>query len=144
MWIIELRAPDKGQRYFTRRGRGVTLDIDKATRFASRAVAEDQLAKCTLWPERRVLPLEDAPASVSVTVNSVIQLDPTQSSWGPLLCIVDEVRSWGVRCYAFMVEDRHELPSRMYLRVEHGKYIVIGAAEWSVVTALDSPGPESA
>jgi hypothetical protein len=79
-----------------------------------------------------------------VKINDVIQLDPAQSPWGPLLCIVDEVKSWGVQCYALVPEHREEPPNRMYLRIEHGKYIEIGAAEWTVEVRLRTVDPESA
>jgi hypothetical protein len=65
-----------------------------------------------------------------VKVNDVIQLDPAQCKWGPLLCIVDEVKSWGVRCYALLPDARDRPPNPMYLRVDTGKFQVIGTAEW--------------
>jgi hypothetical protein len=64
-------------------------------------------------------------------LNDVIQLDPTKNDWGPLLCIVDEVKSWGVRCYVLLPEKRGEPPGSMYLRVEVGTFVVIGPAEWA-------------
>ena len=79
-----------------------------------------------------------------VKVHDVIQLDPAQSPWGPLLCIVDEVKPWGVQCYALVPEHREEPPNRMYLRVEHGKYSYIGEAEWTVVIQLGNEPPGSA
>jgi len=66
-----------------------------------------------------------------VKINDVIQLDPAQSPWGPLLCIVDEVKQWGVRCYALIPQERGTAPGSMYLRVEHGKFHIIGPAEWA-------------
>lgn len=71
--------------------------------------------------------------------NDVIQLTPGPGlEWGPLLCIVDKVAAWGVRCYALVPathsspEERGRAPSRMYLRVDHGGYVVIGPAEWTL------------
>ena len=81
---------------------------------------------------------------MSVKVNDVIQLDPAQSPWGPLLCIVDEVKSWGVRCYVLLPDQRNAPPNRMYLRVEVGTFVVIGPAEWAGVGVTGSPRPESA
>jgi hypothetical protein len=80
---------------------------------------------------------------MNVQVNDVIHLDPAQSTWGPLLCIVSEVKSWGVQCYALVPEQRDKLPGCMYLRVEHGKYVYIGRVEWAVATREDSSDPES-
>lgn len=70
--------------------------------------------------------------------NDVIQLQPEMSQWGALLCIVDDVRTWGVQCYALIPEKRGEVPSRMYLRVQHEGYVVVGPAYW----ALESDGHE--
>ena len=64
--------------------------------------------------------------------NDVIQLSPSFNDWGPLLCIVEEVKSWGVQCYALIPEKRNEVPSRMYLRVKHGQYVIIGPVVWAV------------
>lgn len=65
-------------------------------------------------------------------VNDVIQLDPAHCRWGPLLCIVDKVQDWGVRCYALVPGER----GSMYLNVNHGDYYVVGRAEW----VNDAPG----
>jgi hypothetical protein len=62
----------------------------------------------------------------------VIQLDPEQCDWGPLLCIVQEVRSWGVVCYALIPERRKEPPATMFIRVKEGHYVVVGKAEWAL------------
>ena len=64
--------------------------------------------------------------------HAVIQLDPEHSAWGPLLCIVDEVKSWGVQCYAIHPEERDKPPGAMYLRVKHEHYVVIGSAQWII------------
>lgn len=63
----------------------------------------------------------------------VIQLDPDHCDWGPLLCIVDEVKAWGVSCYALHPDKRGEPPPRMFMRVDHGNYEVIGLAVWKHV-----------
>jgi len=79
----------------------------------------------------------------SVTAGDVIQLDPDHSAgWGPLLCIVDELRVGGVLCYALHAEKRGEPPSQMFLRVDHGGYVVIGKAQW--VAAPRGDGDEEA
>lgn len=72
------------------------------------------------------------PDENAVAVNDVIQLDPEQIAWGPLFCIVTELKSWGVQCYAIHPEKRGEMPSRMFLRVKHGQYVRIGRAEWLI------------
>jgi len=67
----------------------------------------------------------------SVTAGDVIQLDPEHSAgWGPLLC------------YALHAEKRGEPPSQMFLRVDHGGYVVIGKAQW--VAAPRGDGDEEA
>jgi len=78
-----------------------------------------------------------------VRINDVIQLDPAQNDWGPLLCIVSEVKSWGVQCYALVPEKRGELPGSMYLRMNTGMFQVIGHAEW-IVGSSSTEDPESA
>lgn len=68
-------------------------------------------------------------------VGDVIQLDPTLTvgaDWGPLLCIVDKVKAWGVRCYHMQPTGRNEPLLRMYIRVNHLDYVVIGPAEWTI------------
>lgn len=60
----------------------------------------------------------------------VIQLDPEHSVWGPLLCIVEENKDWGVVCYAIHPQQRGEPPGKMYLRVNHEHYVVIGSVQW--------------
>lgn len=68
---------------------------------------------------------------MTAAVGDVIQLDPAHCDWGPLLCIVSEVKSWGVQCYAIYPEERGKPPSQMYLRPRHEHYVVIGRAEWA-------------
>jgi len=77
-------------------------------------------------------------------INDVIQLDPAQSTWGPLLCIVSEIKTWGVQCYALVPDRRDKPPSQMYLRVETGKFQVVGTAEWVLAAQAGSSDPESA
>ena len=55
-WIIQLRAPKDGVRYFMLRGKGVTLDREKAKVFPSKEEAEKKMAICTLWPARKLIP----------------------------------------------------------------------------------------
>jgi hypothetical protein len=72
-----------------------------------------------------------------VKVQDVIQLDPEHSSWGCLLAIVDEVRDWGVICYAIHPESRGEPPSCMFMRCRHEHYVVVGRAEWIMRTPTE-------
>lgn len=72
-----------------------------------------------------------------LTIGDVIQLDPRFSCWGPALCIVEEVRAWGVLCFFFADFKRDESPAvgvvvviEAHLRVKHGEYARIGAATW--------------
>jgi len=67
----------------------------------------------------------------SVQSDDVIQLAPEHCRWGPLLCIVDEVRPWGVIAYAVMPSANQD--ETMPLRVAHGHYVRIGRAEWATV-----------
>lgn len=64
--------------------------------------------------------------------SDVIQLDPDSGSgrFGPLLCIVDECRPWGVKCYAIVAEagDNSIIP----LRVPHTDYHWVGHAIWVI------------
>jgi hypothetical protein len=69
-----------------------------------------------------------------VKANDVIQLDPAgELAWGPLLCVVEEVKPWGVKCYALIPTRRGEQPHMMWMRVEHGAYAVVGPAAWAAV-----------
>ena len=68
---------------------------------------------------------------MTVQVHDVIQLDPAHCEWGPLLCIVSEVKSWGVKCYLPYPLQRGEPPSQMFLQCKHEHYVVIGRAEWA-------------
>lgn len=68
---------------------------------------------------------------MKAVVNDVVQLNPEHSyGWGPLLCIVDEVHGWGIRCYALVPVKRWEAPNLMYLRVNHENYVIVGKVEW--------------
>lgn len=63
-------------------------------------------------------------------MNDVVQLDPAHCRWGALLAIVEEVREWGIVCYALIPQTAGEPPGRMYMRVNNGEYFVVGRAEW--------------
>lgn len=55
-WIIQLRGLEEGYRYFTTRNRsGVTTDHMRAKVFADKTEAKAQMAKCTLWEDRKLL-----------------------------------------------------------------------------------------
>ena len=70
------------------------------------------------------------PPSYRACPMDVIQLDPEHCRWGPILCIVDEVRDWGVTCYSpYPSEKADEV---VPLRVQHGHYVIIGQAEWAM------------
>jgi hypothetical protein len=79
---------------------------------------------------------------INAEPRAVIQLDPVHCSWGPLLCIVESVHSWGVVCYALVAERRGEPPAQMFIRVKHEHYVVLGVAEW--VMGFEPDAPESA
>jgi hypothetical protein len=67
-----------------------------------------------------------------IAVNDVIQLDPNHHGWGPLICIVDEVSNWGVRCYWLVPQERNQPTLQAYYRAKHGTYVRIGPAEWTM------------
>jgi hypothetical protein len=71
-------------------------------------------------------------AEIQIEVGDIIQLNPETSPWGPLLCIVDKVSSWGVRCYWLVATTRGEPPGCAYYRAEWGTFVLIGKAEWRV------------
>lgn len=54
-YLIMLQSPAKGARYFTRRGKGVTFDREKATAFKSLKEAEGIVKECTLWPGAKAI-----------------------------------------------------------------------------------------
>lgn len=56
-WVIQLRDPKEGERYYTSRGSKVTKFIEKAKVFLDKALAEACMEPFTLWPKRKVLPL---------------------------------------------------------------------------------------
>ncbi len=59
MWIIQLRSPEAGSRYFTRRGKGVTTFRDKAKVFSKQDEALYWLRYCTLWPDRLLIKIDE-------------------------------------------------------------------------------------
>jgi hypothetical protein len=67
-------------------------------------------------------------SSEAIEPNDVIQLHLDASDWGPMLCIVDEVRTWGVLAYFLVANERGTPPGAAYIRVDHGKYTRIGRA----------------
>lgn len=88
-------------------------------------------------------------------VGDVVQLQPQDDfgnvTYGPLLCVVSEVKPWGVRCYAMIPEKRGEWPALSYFNANRGSYERIGPACWmqqgdlynQVVSALsDKPDPD--
>lgn len=72
-----------------------------------------------------------------VARGDVIQLD-VSCDWGPLLCIVDVVHTWGVVCYALVPELRGHPPGQMYYRAKHADYTRIGKATWVAGTGADN------
>lgn len=79
---------------------------------------------------------------MQVQVNDVIQLDPLYCEWGPLLVIVTEVRTWGVQGFAMIPEERGKAPSAMFIRVQNGRFVRIGAAEWIISSGEPPAEPE--
>lgn len=75
-------------------------------------------------------------------LNDVIQLDPEHCDHGPLLCVVAEIKAWGVQCYTIDPPGVTGALTRYYpdgvesgvgyaiLRVKHGDYQVIGPVAW--------------
>ena len=54
-WVIQLRPAKDGVRYYTSRGKKVTLELEKAKRFATKKEAETTMATGTQWPARKVI-----------------------------------------------------------------------------------------
>jgi hypothetical protein len=69
------------------------------------------------------------PVPDAISPGDVVQLD-TGMDWGPLLCIVDKVHEWGVRCYALVPSTRNSPPEQMHLRAPVDQYVRIGEAKW--------------
>jgi hypothetical protein len=67
----------------------------------------------------------------------IIQLDPEKHAWGPLLCIVDEVKGWGVTCFWLQATERGSPPARCYYRAETGTFTRVGTCEWHFVERPD-------
>lgn len=67
--------------------------------------------------------------SETVAAGDVVQCDPEHSRWGPVFVIVEEIKPWGITGYFFAPTKPGE-PMTAYVRVEHGKYVRIGRAEW--------------
>ena len=69
-----------------------------------------------------------------VNVGDIIQLDPTAElgkEWGPQLCVVSELKPWGVQCYFVHAASRGDF-GPAYLRIPTGSFVVVGRAEWMV------------
>lgn len=60
------------------------------------------------------------------TVGSVIQVKETIPAWGGCLMIVDEIKSWGVKC-SMRLPGRDNIYTA--LRLNHSEYYYIGEAE---------------
>jgi hypothetical protein len=60
-----------------------------------------------------------------VSIGDVIQLSAA-NDWGPLLCTVTEVKTWGVQCFALIPEAKNVTPDKMFLRVENKDFQRIG------------------
>jgi hypothetical protein len=70
----------------------------------------------------------------------LIQLDPVKHTWGPMLCIVDEVKGWGVTCYWLQATEHGKPPGVCHYRAETGTFVRVGKAEWLVQTpGIDDP-----
>jgi len=65
-----------------------------------------------------------------IDVHDVVQLDP-ELPFGPVLAIVDEVKSWGVQASVLVPTARDTPPNLAPMRVEWGDFARIGRATWS-------------
>lgn len=54
-WIIQLRDPKDGARYFSSHGKGVTTDLSKVKIFSDKNEAENKMEECTLWEDRKLI-----------------------------------------------------------------------------------------
>lgn len=64
----------------------------------------------------------------------VIQLDPEKHPYGAMLCVVDEVKVWGVKCYWLQATERGQPPGQCYYRAETGTFERVGKAQWQIVS----------
>jgi len=76
---------------------------------------------------------------VRIAVGDVIQVDPEKSHFGAVLCVVSEVKAWGVQCYFLAPGALGEgapvtliATNQAFLRVPHADYVRIGRAEWVI------------
>jgi hypothetical protein len=66
----------------------------------------------------------------------VIQLDPSKTQWGPVVCVVSDLHAWGVTAYWLSFNTGQTGPVTIkatgaaYVRVSHGDYVVVGQAAW--------------
>lgn len=56
-WIVQLRSPRFGARYYMARGKGVTLERSKAKVFATKEEAAAKAKECDLWRGAKAVPL---------------------------------------------------------------------------------------
>jgi hypothetical protein len=82
--------------------------------------------------------MEDATSQAVAEVGDVIQLDPEQSEWGPIVMVVDKVNRYVARAYSLMPVDRLAPPGRFYVRVSHGNYAIVGKATWLCADDIES------
>lgn len=78
----------------------------------------------------------DGPA---VSIADVIQLEP-RGPWGPVFCIVEAVRSWGVECSFFVPQLRDTPPAVAPMRAEWGTFTRIGPAAYVDSSTLRKDG----
>jgi hypothetical protein len=76
----------------------------------------------------------------SLQAGDIVQLDPEQSPWGPLLCIVTEVCEWGVKCFWLQADERDKPPLVCHYRAKTGTFEVVGSARWVLSATTDTQG----
>ena len=69
-----------------------------------------------------------------VKVNDVVQCDPAHGCWGPVFLIVTKVRPTHIQGYFMVPEERDKPPGAAYVNVDHGKYVRIGRAVWTIAS----------
>jgi hypothetical protein len=69
---------------------------------------------------------------VDAAPGDIVQLDPSSEigqEWGPQLCIVTEVKPWGVQAYFLHARARGDY-GPAYIRLAHQSFEKVGQAAW--------------
>ena len=65
-------------------------------------------------------------------VSDLVQITDRDHHWFPSIAVVDEVKSWGVQAYVWIVTNDEEPNMRAFIRLEAGSFMVVGHAVLTV------------